>query len=86
MRLVELLGDGAPGDLDHLVSAPAAHQVGAHRLQVVARGLDQDDLGARGAELLGLASEAAAGGALEGDVEGVAGVDRPGPGAGWRSG
>jgi len=44
--LAQLLGDGAPGNLDHPVAVASGHQVRAHRLEVVVKRLDEDGLGA----------------------------------------
>src|SRR5512147_3254414 len=74
--VAKLLGDRASGDLDDAISVRAPHEVRPHRLEVIARGLNEDHLGAVAADLLRLAAQAATGGATEEDSDGVAGVDR----------
>src|SRR5215213_9981282 len=60
-RLAQLPGHRLAGRLDHDVAPLLAHQVDAHGVEVLAKGLDQHHLGAALAELLRLAAEASSG-------------------------
>src|SRR3954468_23158675 len=60
-RFPELLADGADRGVDHRIAVAPAHQVGAHLVEVLVGGLDQDHAGALRAQLLRLAAEPAPG-------------------------
>ena len=77
VRRAELRRDRGPGDRDHGVAVAGAHQVAAHRPQVLLQGLHEDRRRAGDAQLLGLAAEPAAGRAPEDERAPFARVDRP---------
>src|SRR4051812_31071885 len=60
-RLAQLCAHRSDGRLDHRVAVAPAHQVRAHLVEVLGRGLDQHDPRAVRAQLLRLAAEPATG-------------------------
>ena len=52
-----MAGHALDGCLDHLMTSGAAHEIRPHRIEIVNRGLQEQDLGAGRAQTLGLASQ-----------------------------